>query len=117
MTPFMLYIWQILDSIIRTLGILSLLSLGAILISLAMWLIEGSLKTCRTTVILMCTFIILITTLTLTPTTEQAAIIFGVPTLLEQAQNMNADKIPAKLVDYLNVYLDSETKKLKETTK
>lgn len=116
MTPFMLYIWQILDSICIILGVFATVSLLAVLVTLIM-IGEDYLKTYRPTIIFTTLTIFCALASALTPSTKQAAIIFGVPMLIEQAQNMNADKTPAKLVDYLNVYLDSETKKLKETSK
>lgn len=115
MTPFMLYCWQMLNSICIAFGIVTALLLVAIAISL-IGLGEGEV-TKKTPIIFTILFVVFGTLLALTPSTKQAAIIFGVPMLLEQAQNINADKIPAKLVDYLNLYLDAETKKLKETSK
>ena len=116
MTPFMLYIWQILDSICGILGVFAIVSLLAVLVTLIM-IGDDYLKTYRPTIIFTTLTIFCALASALIPSTKQAAIIFGVPMLLEQAQTMNADKIPVKLVDYLNTYLDAETKKIKETTK
>ena len=116
MTPFMLYIWQILNSICIILGVFATVSLLAVLVTLIM-IVEDYLKTYRPTIIFTTLTIFCALASALIPSTKQAAIIFGVPMLLEQAQNMNADKIPVKLIDYLNTYLDAETKKLKETSK
>lgn len=44
----------------------------------------------------------------LTPNTKQTAIIFGVPYLINKAHDINLTKVPVKIIDYVNTYLDKE---------
>lgn len=114
MTSFQIYIWLKLDSIHFTFFILSLLFLLALIGSVS-WSLET--ENWFGTKLFSTLTIIFVSSTTAIPTTKEAAIIFGVPVLIEQAKDAGADKIPTKLVEYLNTYLDSEIKKQKENVK
>ena len=124
MTPLMMYFWLTLDSISAALALLLLISVIlaiAAAISVAVTSersFEGEIKAndlakkvFKNAVI---TFAILLPIHIAVPTTKQAAIIFGVPYLIDKAAET---QIPVKVVDYLNAYIDNEIKTLKEKSK
>lgn len=119
MTPFMLYCWQMLDSVCTVFGLITFISFIVFGVCLIIYFTNAYItKNEKESVkyILKITapvFIIFLTLSILTPTTKQAAIIFGVPMMLNQAKELQADKVPAKLIEYLNLYLDEEIAKKK----
>lgn len=126
MTPLMMYYWLKLDCICDTIR-------GFVAIIVVVWVFgtvvyavshdDDNAQDFRKSLkpflkmILPTAFLILVTIVTLLPTTKQAAIIFGVPYLIENAKGINLDKLPIKVVDYLNAYLDDETKRLRNETR
>lgn len=114
MTSFQIYVWLKLDSIHNTFLAFSLL-MSALLIGAIIY--SSKVENWFSTKLLSALVVFFSLIVLLTPTTKEAAIIFGVPALIEQAKDVGADKIPTKLVEYLNTYLDSEIKKQKENVK
>lgn len=116
MTPFMLYCWQMLDAACTVFGIITFTSGSMLCVCLMSYFTLSHTKEEEESIkymskIITPIFIISSTLSILTPTTKQAAIIFGVPMMLNQAKEMQADKVPAKLIEYLNLYLDEEISK------
>lgn len=54
---------------------------------------------------------------TFIPTTKEAVIMYGVPYMINKSSELNLDKVPKKLVDYTNAYLDQEITKLTTSNK
>jgi len=111
MTSLMLYFFLIMDSIVRLFIILSVILGILIFINLMVKLIENKFIIKRY-VLLVGMFIFSLTLTAIIPNTKQAAIIFGVPYLMENAEKIHLDKLPVKVVNYLNVYLDQELEKI-----
>ena len=120
MTPFMIYLWLSLDSINKLFVILAILLIivGLIIIVLVICFeddIEYSgIKLSKCLKLVLGLFLGVVTLCTFIPTTKQAAIIFGVPYLINNAKEIHADQLPVKVVDYLNTYLDKEIKEMKK---
>lgn len=124
MTQLMIYIWLKLDTIHGTLSALfwcvTMSILIIVVISSIYWFVEGKPHEMSKKLPFKSVALTLLTLLALsiiTPTTKQAAVMFGVPYLINNAKEVNLDKLPVKVVDYLNAYLDNETKKLMEVKK
>lgn len=115
MTPFMIYCWLMLDGIkaffIIVASIGTIACFGEFAINFESF---GKSKSMKVPAILGLITLIISAVATIIPSTKQAAIIFGVPALIQSAKDTNADKIPAKLVDYLNTYLDNEIEKVEK---
>lgn len=107
----MLYFFLVMDGLFATFMI-STIFFGIILfISGLYFILENKIFIKRYGILSLAFFFSLLLAV-LTPTTKQTAIIFGVPYLLENAQKIQLDKVPVKLVNYLNVYLDQEIDKI-----
>lgn len=117
MTSFMIYLWLSLDSILNMLEFLVVLC-GTVLLLYAIFASDLDKDTreetrkCKN--IAFGVFLVLLPLIAFIPTTKQAAVIFGVPYLINNAKEIHADQLPVKVVDYLNTYLDKEIKEMKK---
>ena len=119
MTPFMIYLWLSLDSFNSLLVILAILLIViGFVIGLVICFEDDieyyGIKLSKCLKLVLGLFLGIVTLCTLIPTTKQAAVIFGVPYLINNAKEIHADQLPVKVVDYLNTYLDKEIKEMKK---
>jgi hypothetical protein len=109
-SSFLIYVLLMLDGLHN---ILTLTSVGLAVVTFILfgicWVEDKEFKLPKK---LIATIVIISSILlVLIPNTKQAAIIFGVPYLLEHSKDLNLDKVPPKLVTYVNNYLDIELDK------
>ena len=118
MTPFMIYLWLSLDSINELFVGLTIICIVVLICAPMIYYLDAPSNASKTAKkwIMPTTMAFLVSLLCVTfiPTTKQAAIIFGVPYLINNAKEIHADQLPVKVVDYLNTYLDKEIKEMKK---
>lgn len=106
----MLYCFLMMDGLCALFLVLAIV-FGTVLFSaLIYWMFESTLIPHFKSIAIV--FSISTFLLCITPNTKQAAIIFGVPYMMNYSKDINLDKIPVKLVNYLNNYLDVEIDKM-----
>ena len=111
-SPLCLYMWTVLNNI-HIFSVLMIISiLIALIICMTVWLVGGyekGLKWIKMLIISLAIFSLLVI---LIPNKKEAAIIFGVPyiinTVKDAMKNIDTTSLPPKAVDYLNAYLDKE---------
>lgn len=111
MTSLMVYLFLVMDGVVGLFITLSCI-LGFIAVLLTVHFLFEEDKPSKTLISVWCLCFLFISLSAITPNTKQTAMIFGVPYILENTKNMQLEKVPVKIVNYLNAYLDKETEKL-----
>jgi hypothetical protein len=115
-TPLMLYICTAMDSLIHVVSGLAFASIMASAACVMYMLLESAYT--KTVKRLIAFFAVLSVLLMLTsaalPTTKQTAIIFGVPYMMNTLKDTGVAKIPPKMVEYAEVYIDKELLAMKK---
>jgi predicted secreted protein len=110
-SSWMMYFFLMMDGIVGFFIVLTII-LGCCILGIGIYTVGQSYEYKHWGKLLSAITISIILSIAI-PTTKQTAIIFGVPYLLEKSSEIHLDKVPVKVVDYLNTYLDKEITKMK----
>lgn len=115
-TPWMLYLCTSMDALINVFSGLTFASVIAALACTMYMCIEGEFtKTVKRYITgFAITSILFMLTAAALPTTKQMAIIFGVPYMMSTLKDTGVDKIPPKIVEYADIYIDKELLKMRK---
>lgn len=117
LTPFTIYLWQQADiAIVAT----ALTCCGAAFASFMLILcgcMDGSMKRLGYKLITFTVFLVFVMSgllAALLPSTKTLAYMWGIPATIEGLKSIEADKLPANMVKYLNLKFAEEIKTLEE---